>query len=62
VVPTDVITSHVGANDKPLLDAFLYNLKEAKYNGKLTDNYAPIFTQSIKESLANHREYLKYFS
>jgi hypothetical protein len=36
VVPTDVIASHVGENDKPLLDAFLYNLKEAKYNGKLT--------------------------
>jgi hypothetical protein len=62
VVPTDVIASHVGANDKPLLDAFLYNLKEAKYNGKLTDNHALIFTQSIKESLANYREYLKYFS
>jgi hypothetical protein len=62
VVPTDVIASHVGANDKPLLDAFLYNLKEAKYNGKLTNNHALIFTQSIKESLANYREYLKYFS
>jgi hypothetical protein len=50
VIPTNVIASHVGTNDKPLLDVFLHNLKEAKFYWKLTDNHALIFTQSIKVS------------
>ncbi|KAJ3615992.1 hypothetical protein Zmor_012137 [Zophobas morio] len=62
VVPTDVIASRIREDKEKFLETFLSNLNKAKSNEKSVDNFAQIFTQTLKDTSANYREYLKYYS